>query len=260
MSSQPSSSGDHLTSEAVIAATAKPILEYGRSWMMDPATAERGAELGLTPGFGFWVNGRAGFLGPVDSDVAAAAIGFMSPEQIRSLWGVGIDETAMPDMTAAYAEMAGRFGTRTLAAIDGDELRRLADLCHKVADAAGPSSGVLFTGWRLLDRPADPGADAAVAMNVLRELRGGAHLSAVNAVGLGPHGAIMSTDDPIRGGASWAEVFGWTAPHPEPDFALRAEAETVTDKICCAGYDALDQTERADLVRLVGAARAALDA
>lgn len=244
------------TVDEVMAAVAIPILEYGRAWMVDGATAERAAELGLNPGLGFWVNGRAGFLGEVDSDVAAAAIGFMSPQGVKTHWGVRNPGLSMPDLTEAYAETLGLFGQRTLADLNNADLSRLADLCHKVAAAALPSSGVLFTGWRALPRPGDPAADAAVAINILRELRGGAHLSAVHAVGIGPHGAIMSVDDPVRGGTAGAERFGWAGPHPEADADRRAQAETLTTEACRPAFDALAGDERTDFIRLVTAARA----
>ena len=134
--------------------------------MMDPATAERAAELELVPGFGFWVNGRAGFLGDVDADVAAAAIGFMAPQSVRD-WGVrGSGMMALDVTMAFYAEAASAWGRRTMAGIDAGDLDRLAALCDKVAAAALPSCGLLFAGWRALDRSDDPASNATVALNV----------------------------------------------------------------------------------------------
>jgi hypothetical protein len=251
-------SDELLTTDQVINATAGPILEYGRAWMLDAETAAAAAELGLVPGFGFWVNGRAGFLGDADPAVAAATIGFMALDTVAVNWGVRNNGVTMPDITVRYAESLGRFGQRTLGSIEASDLTRLADLARTVADAALPSIGVLFAGWRALPRPTDPAADAALALNVLRELRGGAHLSAVNAVGLGPHGAIMSAPDPVRGGLAGAERFGWPAPHPEPDHQARTRAESLTDDICRPAFDVLDQAERADLVQLVELARSTI--
>ena len=247
------------TVDEVMALTATPILEIGRAWMMDPATAERAAELELVPGFGFWVNGRAGFLGDVDADVAAAAIGFMAPRSVRKVWGVRGSGTTALDVTMAYAGAASAWGRRTLAGIDAGDLERLAALCDKVAAAALPSSGLLFAGWRALDREDDPASNATVALNVLRELRGGAHLSAVHAVGIGPVGAIMAADDPVRGGSAGAERFGWAPPHPAPDHRRRAEAERITSDICRPAYEALDGGERSEFVTLIQRARASFD-
>lgn len=255
--SQPSSN-DALTTDEVMAATAIPILEFGRGWMISKLSAERAAEIGLAPGFGFWVNGRAGAMGEVQADVAAAAIGFMDPAMVRELWTIRPDGMSSRDIATAYAMMAADWGRPALASMSDSDLEELVGLCDKVADAALPSSGALFAGWRTVDRPGDPAGDACVALNVLRELRGGAHLSAVHAVGLGPHGSIMSVDDPVRGGNAGAERFGWTEPHPAGDATLRAEAEQMTDEICRPAFDVLDAQERNRFVALVGQARASI--
>lgn len=227
--------------------------------MMDPATAAKAAELGLEGPFGFWTSGRAGAIGDVDADIAAAAIGFMAPSQIRSYWDAR--PAGMPSLSysEAFAEAAANWGRQAFTSIPESDLRRLADLSNAIAAAAQPSTGVLFVAWRDLGQPDDAAGAATVALNVLRELRGAAHLSAVNAVGLGPHGAILSTDDPIRGGVPWAELFGWSAPHPEPDPTRRAEAETLTTRICRHAYDVLNDDELAEFTALVTSARAVLD-
>lgn len=235
---------------ATVAATAKPILEIGRTWMMDPATAERGAELGLPPGFGFWTLGRAGAMGDVGPDAAAAAIGFMAPDQIAALMAACPPDLAPSRAAEAFAESAAGWGRRTLGEIGDDGLAELAALANRVAAAAPASIGALFAGWRALPQPDDPAGAATVALNVLREHRGAAHLIAAHAVGLGPHGVILSTDDPVRGGASWAEVFGWSAPHPEPDPARRVEAEELTSTLCQPAYETLTGAERGRFVDL----------
>ena len=150
------------------------------------------------------------------------------------------------------------WGRTAFAEVPEASLARLAELCNRIAADALPSVGALFVGWRGLEQPADPAGAATVALNVVRELRGGAHLSAVHAVGLGPHGAILSTDDPIRGGASWAEVFGWPAPHPTPDGTRRAEAEAITNRICRHAFAGLDDPTLAEFTELVTTARAAM--
>ncbi len=239
--------------------TARPILEYGRGWMADPATAERARALGFTTPFGFWVNGRAGALGEVGPDVAAAAIGFMDPAQITTEWENRPAGLSAADAAGAYAEAAAEWGRRTLAHMPEHDLDELDRLTALVADAAQPSIGALFAGWRRLPLPDDGAGRVTVRLNTLRELRGGAHLSAVHAVGLGPLGSIMSTDDPVRGGARWAATFGWTEPYPDPDPEARRRAEELTDVICAPAYEALDPDQRARFVELVLAVRAALD-
>lgn len=245
--------------DMAIKKTAKPILEFGRAWMMAPTTAARAKELKLEGQFGFWTSGRAGVLGDVDADVVAAAIGFMAPAQIRQYWDNKPVDVSPMVFSEAYLEAAAAFGRSVLGSMPEGDLNRLAELGEAIAASAPPSTGSLFAGWRALQSPEDPAGRATVALGVLRELRGGAHLSAVHAVGLGPHGAILSTDDPVRGGVPWAEVFGWTAPHPSPDHSRRAEAEMLTDRICRPGYDGLTASELEEFSSLVATARSTLD-
>lgn len=241
-------------------ATAIPVLEFGRAWMSSPEIQARAGELGLAPGFSFWVNGRAGALGDVGSDVAASAIGVMAPELVREHWDSRPSDVTPRRAAMEYAAVAAAWGREALADVPVADLERLAELGYRVADGSLPSCGALFAGWRALDRPDDPAANATHALQVLREMRGGAHLSAIAAAGLTPHHAIISfTADQVRGGVAGAERFGWTAPHPEPDEAAKARAEVMTTTASCGGFEALSEAERSELVELVLAARSAID-
>ncbi|MCP5027855.1 MAG: hypothetical protein GY929_16390 [Actinomycetia bacterium] len=235
----------------VVEQTALPILVFGRGWMSHPDTAARGQKLGLEPPFGFWILGRAGFLGDVPADVAAAAIGFMHRDRVAGAWDACPDGLPRPEVTNAYAAAATDWGSEALADIDSARLTRLDELGRKVARAASPSLGTLFSGWRsAVEAPGDPGGKATLTLNVLRELRAGAHLIAVQAVGIGPHGAIMASEPP-RGGEGWAETFGWTVPHPTPQADKRAEAEALTSSLVVPAYSALEGSELGELVDLV---------
>lgn len=250
-----------MTSIAVTEATGKPILEIGRAFMMDPATAARAAELGLAESgrFGFWLNGRAGVLGDVDRHIVTAAIGFMAPSAVRGHWESRPANLTAWEAALAWFDCAARWGRENLTTVPESQLRRLADLTRTVVDGADLSVGALFAGSALIPPPGDAAGDVAVNLNVLRELRGGAHLAACHAAGLGPHATIMSTDDPVRGGAGWAETFGWSAPHPTPDLAGRAEVEKMTNAAMARAFDVLSSDERDEFVELVAAARACLD-
>lgn len=240
-------------------ATAIPILEFGRAWMSDGGTVARAEALGLKLPFGFWVNGRAGVLGEVDADVAAAAIGFMHAAAVRQYWDARPPELSARAAAVAYAEAAAAWAERVLSDWSAQEATELAALADRVAAASDPSVGVLFAGWRSLQVDTSPVGAAAIALNVLREHRGGAHLSAVNALGLGPVGAIISAEDQVRGGPAGASRFGWEAPYPTPDGARRAEAERATSRICAPAYHALSAGEGQRFAELVTRARAALD-
>ena len=207
-----------------------------------------------------WVVGRAGAMGSVGPEVAAGAIGFMEPESVRRYWDgrpQGLDPRAVAE---AYAAYAAEWGREAFAGIDEARLARCAELTTALTDAALPSIGPLFAAWRTIPLPDDAAGRATVALQVLREMRGSAHLAAANSQGLGPHGAIISfAADPIRGGAGGASRFGWPEPHPEPDLAARDEVERLTTSACVPAFESLPGAERTELVELVLELRAALD-
>ncbi len=243
----------------VVERTAVPILEIGRAWMSAPATGQRAVDLGFAPGFGLWVNGRAGAMGEVEPMVAAAAIGFMAPGRVAELWAARPAGLSAAGCATHYAEAAASWGREALASVDAGRLQRTTELARRIAGAADPSTGALFAGWRAVPLPDEPAGAATLALQVLRELRGGAHLSAVHAVGLGPHGAIMSVADPVRGGEAGADRFGWPAPHPAGDPARRAEAESLTSRACEPAYAVLGEAEAAEFTELVLEIRSAID-
>jgi hypothetical protein len=238
--------------------TAQPILELARGWLLSADTARRGDELGLLPGRGFWVLGRAGVLGGVDADVAAAAVGFMHPDRLRHFWESRPAELTPGQVAAEYSRCCFAWARSALADVPEDHLVRLHQLSRQVADAALPVTGALFAGWRAMPEPDDPPAAAALALHVLRELRGGAHITAVLASGMTPLDAAMSAPLP-RSGAKWAADLGWPEPYPDPDGLAerRAAAEQLTTRLASPGYGALRPDERAEFVDLVLEARAA---
>ena len=249
-----------LSAREVVDRTAGPILLYGRGWMLAEGTLARAGELGLrtdTP-LVFWVNGRAGVLGDGDADKAAAAIAFMAPGRVREFWESRPQHVTAERATLAYADAAADWGRSVLASVSDSDCAELADYCNRVSAAADPSIGSLFVGWRGLAQPDDPAGAATIALNVVRELRGGAHIHAVWSAGLGPLGAIISTDDPVRGGMTGAERFGWGAPFPDADRAARDRAEAMTSAMIEPIFDqALDPSERSRFADLVDLAHTA---
>lgn len=243
---------------AVADRTSVPVLEIGRAWMLAPDTVDRANELGLDGLFGFWVNGRAGVIGDVDSDIAAAAIGICSPSFVRTFWENRPSGMGSLACSTAYAETAAAWGRERFNSIDTSRLERLDHLIERVIGAANASVGMLFAGWRALKLPSDPAGRVTVRLNVLRELRGGAHLSAIHAVGLGPLGAIISTDDPVRGGEVGAGRFGWTGPFPSADPKAREEAELITSRISAVPFNSLDDAERNEIADIIDQVHATL--
>jgi hypothetical protein len=129
---------------------------------------------------------------------------------------------------------------------------------RRVVDRALPQTGALFAGWRAMPAPADTAAGAALALHVLRELRGGAHITAIAASGLTPAEAALSAPPP-RGGEAWARDLGWPEPYVDPASLgeRRARAETLTTTLVAPAYEALDGAERSELVGLLATAHAA---
>jgi len=151
---------------------------------------------------------------------------------------------------AHFAAACCAYGRQHFASFEG--AARLAVLAEKVADEADPAGMPLFAGWRALPRPHDAPARLVMALNGLREQRGGAHNMAVLVAGLTPLEAIVGS----RFGAPNARLFGWPEPYPDPASTAgrRAEAEKTTNAMIAPAYAVLDAAERAEFVDLCGAA------
>ncbi|MFN0089344.1 MAG: SCO6745 family protein [Acidimicrobiales bacterium] len=243
-----------------VAQASQPVLEFARGWLLNKETTRRGDELGLRKGRGFWVNGRAGVVGDVDADVACAAVGFMAPGKFREIWEDRPAGASSRELAAEYAQCCFAWArSGVLDAVPEARLARLTELTRRVVDAALPTTGALFAGWRAMPAPSDAPGAAALALHVLRELRGGAHITAVLASGMTPLDAAMSAPPP-RGGADWAADLGWAEPFPDPAGLAekRAAAEALTSSLVAPTYEALAPAERGELVDLVVEARAAI--
>ena len=233
-------------------AIARPIGSIGSRFMFDPATYEQAATYGYA-GLDFYVCGRGGVLGDVDASVVQAAFGFFDASSVRALWEQG---RAVAGATAAaerFSEACAAWGRAHFSPeVPAGELRELAT----AAAAAVSSAGLpLFAGWRAMPLAADDAGAACQALNVLRELRGGAHLVAVVAAGVAPLHAVLAT-----GGEANADLLGHTAPYPDVDGIADAmiEIERSTDRIVATGLEALGAADRARLAELVIATRAGL--
>ena len=236
-----------MTPEETVRGVAGPVGRLGAGWMFDPATAERGKELGLSA-WSFYHCGRGGVLGDADASVLVAAFGFFPPALQKKAWDKGRAVLPVARITDEYAACCADWGRRTFGSLPA--AGRLADLLTSAATASGVMGVPVFAGWRtrLLapDAPADDPARLALALQVMREHRGGLHLVAVAAQGVEPLQAVMSG----RYGAGNAEFFGWPQPWPDPATAAdaMAEAERVTDRLVAPAYAALSAPERAELV------------
>jgi hypothetical protein len=235
-----------MTPEECADAVALPISKFGTTWMLAPETFAPGIAAGFS-GLDFYFCGRGGALGDVEPDVVAAAMALLGPETARTNWEQG--RTVMPPIEAAqlFADACADYGRQTFPDdVDHSELARLAGTVIAAADS---SALTLFAAWRGMPVPADPKGAAAHQLNVLRELRGGAHGAAVISQGLRPVEASL-----VLGGAGQARFLGHLEPYPEITDEMRearAAAELATTRIVAPAFAALDDDERhrfADLV------------
>ena len=240
----------------------KPIQQFVRGWMTGPPTDQLAALLGIASGSDLWIVGRAGVLGDCDASVAAAGLGFLAPERVRAAWDsipAGLTHRQVAD---AYAELCCQWGATELATFDSARMARLDDLGRRIADAADGSLGVVFAGWRAQPQPDDVNARVALTMHVLRELRGGAHIVAVNASGITPLDAVLASPaPPPRSGPVWAEHLGWTGPFADITEAreARREAERLTSRILVPIYASIGDEALDEFAELVETTRNAID-
>lgn len=241
-----------LTGQQTCQVTKTAVYDTGAGFMLAPGTTELGMSHGYADLLAFYLAGRCGVLGDVDSDVVAAAFGFFNPSALRTVWGQALRVRPAREGAALYAQALAEQGRAAFVSFDG--AARLVELVERVTDAVSPTGLPLFAGWRAAERPSDPAGRAAHALHVLREWRGSTHVAAVAALGLAPLDAVM-----LNGGAAYAEFYAW--PQPWGDGGghaqLSAKAEELTDAQCAPVYERiLSGTERAELVALIQTAAA----
>ena len=102
--------------------------------------------------------------------------------------------------------------------------------------------------------PDDPPGRVIQQIQVLRELRGGHHGTAVLAAGLSPMEAMVASGTGMMG------PYGWAEPYPDPE-SLRdryATALATTERLVAPAYEGLSEADRDRLVELLGGVLASL--
>jgi len=232
----------------------EPVGFLGGQWMLHPEVLQPCRDAGYPHGYAYYVAGRGGVLGDVDSDVISASFGFFEPTLVRKMWDVGVAVEGAAAAATRYGQACAQFGRLRLAGFS--DAARVSELADKVADGVDITGLPLFAGWRAQPRPGDAEGRAAFLMHLLRELRGGVHLMAVVATGLGPRGAVFAS-----GGAALANQFGWAEPYDDLAGTSKKAAEDLTDEILIRLYSGvLTADEAAELAELVGAMRVHFDA
>jgi hypothetical protein len=233
------------------AAVRAQIVRLGGSFMRSREAKEYNRQTGW-PGWGPYMRGRCGVLGDVDADVVTAAAGFFPAEVVRESWEHG-REVPAAETARRYAHACQEHGRRKLSGFaDAD---RLAELLAAVARHADVAGAPLFAGWRAMPLPADGPARAAQLAHVVRELRGGRHLTAVQAAGLTPLEAVLTGGSLLTpDGATQARHFGWPEPYIEVTDELRARrarAEELTNELTAPAFAVLTDAEADELVALL---------
>lgn len=238
---------DGLTPAQTAAAVKDAVGGWGFTFMSDAGVRARGkAELGLR-GRPLYHLGRAGALGDVPVEVVVAAEAFFPADVVRKAWEEGRAVVEPLEAARAYAGYCSDLFRERHG--DKPDLPRLAELLERVVDHASALGLPLFAGWRALPRPEDAAGRVGLLLIVLREHRGSVHAAAVAVMGLGPLEAILAGSY----GEANATFFEWPEPYPDPEpFRARWDAaEDLTSAAAALPYDALDSTERTELVGLV---------
>jgi hypothetical protein len=232
-----------MTPEETVAEACPKIRDLGWAFYFAPETLARGKELGLD-GLRFYVIGRGGVLGDVESTVIRSAFGYFEPSLVEKMWTSAKEKVSPRVAARAFTECCAAFGRARLA--DITELDAFCAAAGAVNEAADPVGLALYSGIKSEPLADDPPARAMQLVAVLRELRGSAHLIAIRASGLDAKTAHF-----IRRPADIG-MFGWNdadAPQiTEVEVAKLAEADELTDRLVLPAYAVLDGAGRDALV------------
>jgi hypothetical protein len=220
----------------LVHAACPPIAKLGSAFYFQPETLAKGKEHGID-GFRFYMLGRGGVLGDVESPVIASAFGYFHPAMIERLWTSARQKMSPRDAGRLYLECCRDFGRSRLSEIpDLDAFCAAADAINTAADPAGLA---LYAGVSSEPLPDDLPARAMQLITVLREFRGSAHLAAVIASGVAPRVAHY-----LKRPNDYA-TFGWGDEPPvvtDEDRANYESAEALTDRMVRSAYSAVDES------------------
>lgn len=230
-----------MLAQELIDATSPTLGSAGAAFYFHPDTLARGKGLGLD-GFRFYMLGRGGVLGDVESDVVASAFGYFHRALVARIWTTAKERYNPREAAREYLGCCANLGRSALTAVEG--LSEFCEAAEAIAAATNPAGLSLYAGIAAEPRAEDLPGRAMQWVAVLRELRGSAHLLAVVASGVAPEvaHAIKRPGD--------VATFGWN-PAPEVTDADRANlraAEALTDQLLISAYASLDDGAKAALL------------
>lgn len=224
--------------------TADPIQIVGLSFYFDPGTNERAKEYGLHR-LQFYGLGRGGVLGDVDRNTVDRAFTFFDPGVYDFLWDNARQKADPVETASAHVQAAYEFADRTFGAVPIDLLARYAAAAHKVIGALDVGQHLLVDGYRQYPVPENPVRAAYLGAILMRELRGGVHIVAVQSAGLSPLEACYLQDPGVfkMHGYKDEDVPAVTDVHRK----LKAKAEELTNAMMAECFSVLSDQERQDL-------------
>ncbi len=233
-----------MTTDELMARACPLIGDVGWAHFFSPEAEAAAARIGIDI-FTLYALGRGGVLGDVEPVVVASAFGYFNPEVVEALWTAGRKVIAPHEAARVYLDCAAEVGRRLLSDVEGlDAMVAAADAVNEAADPVGLALYAGYRGELLVD---DTPGRALQIVDVLRELRGSAHLLAVRACGVDARTAHF-----IRRPGDGA-MFGWPADVvPEISDDQRAaldRAELLTDELVRPAYAVLDDAGAAALLR-----------
>jgi hypothetical protein len=227
----------------------------GSAFYFHADTLAVGKEHGLD-GFRFYVLGRGGVLGDVESPVVSSAFGWWNPAIIEKIWASARTTMAPRDAGRLYMTCAQSLGTAKFSGVAG-----LAEFCssaEKIAAAIDNAGLSLYSGTAAEPLATDLAARAMQHVVALREYRGSVHIVAVAASGLNPQVAhFIRRPDMYKS-------FGWDESAPptvtDADHTALAAADALTDRLVEPTYGVLSADEAAQFLATLEAMEAALAA
>jgi hypothetical protein len=214
-----------LTNASQVASTIAPLIgSLGAKYMLDPDTMAHGAEAGYPNGFAYYVVGRGGVLGDVDSDVVYSAFMFFERTLIDKLWNAGVTVEGARAASKRYMQSCDAWGRKHLANVD--QLELFIAPAEKLVSQVDSSGLSLFAGLRSEALPSDASARAYRLITLIRELRGCIHIAACVTHRLSGLEATL-----VSSGEGMTKLHGWAPPYPDVSHLVSARdaAEKATN-------------------------------
>src|SRR5262249_20793827 len=142
-----------MTPQLAAAAMRRPVSELDSAWSSSPKTLRRARLLELS-GWSFYVAGRGGVLGDdTRPETVAAAIGFISPDAVRTGWEAA-GKVGPAEVAACRLAECAHWGDENLGHLH--DVGRLVSLAAAVVDAADGAALPICAACRAMPAPYGP--------------------------------------------------------------------------------------------------------